>query len=323
MLALVLAILAPALAVVAWNRGSNRFAALRWIRRGALLILVQLTAVALVAVLINDANRFYTSWLELAGEHHTVTDPHAPAGNRDQALAARLTRAAASGQGIVVKMSVPGTQSGLGSFPALVYLPAAYGAAAYAERQFPVVELIAGMPGTPQTWTSALHVAHILDAEIAAGRTAPMIAVMPSADVDGRRDTECVNIVHGPATDTYLTADVRGAVIRQFRAAPDSASWSLMGYSSGGFCATNLAMRHPNLYAAAVSIAGYAKPAHDFETGDLFAGDTNARDMNTPLWRAQHLPPPELSLLLVASRPDPGRFATHANSPRQRARRST
>ena len=72
------------------------------------------------------------------------------------------------------------------------------------------------------------------------------------------------------------------------------------------FCATNLAMRHPDIYSAAVSIAGYAKPAHDFQTGDLFAGDTSARNANTPLWRAQHLPPPELALLLLASRPDPG-----------------
>lgn len=306
LLAILLAVGAPVIAALLWNRAAAGPVVARWATRGGLLLLVQLTAIALVAVLINDANRFYTSWLELLGEHHTVTDPVAPNGNRDEQLAARLTVAAAQGHGIVVKMSIPGVHSHAGTFPALVYLPAAYGTPEFAHRQFPVVELIAGIPGSPESWTAALHVTHVLDTEIAAGRTTPLIAVMPSADIDGRRDTQCVDIVHGVAADTYLSSDVRAAVVGQFRAAPGPDSWGIMGYSSGGFCATNLAMRHPTLFGSAVSIAGYARPAHDFQTGDLFGKRTDIKNENTPIWRAQHLPPPDISVLLMASRPDPG-----------------
>ncbi|MDT4938867.1 MAG: hypothetical protein QOG80_2538 [Pseudonocardiales bacterium] len=300
----------PVLAMLTWNRvgrgQSGRAAAGRWIWRGGLVLGSQLTAVALVAVLINNSAKFYTSWLELLGEHHTVTDSVAAAGNEDAQLRSRLAQATAHGLGIVVQIKVSGADAGIGRYPALVYLPAQYGLPEYAHREFPVVELVAGAPGTPQTWTDALAVAHNLDREIAAGRSLPFIAVMPSQDVAGHRDTQCVDIAGGPQVDRYLTTDIRTAVVRAFRANPQGRAWALMGYSSGGFCATNLAMRHPDLFAAAVSIAGYARPAHDHQTGDLFGGNAELRNENTPVWRATHLPPPDVALLLITTSQDPG-----------------
>jgi S-formylglutathione hydrolase FrmB len=150
-----------------------------------------------------------------------------------------------------------------------------------------------------------LHVAQILDAEIAAGRSEPFIAVMPSQDVAWPRDTQCVNVVGGPAVDTYLTTDVRTAITHAFRATTNRAGWALMGYSSGGFCATNLAMRHPDMFTSAVSIAGTAKPAHDHQTGELFGHNMALQNENTPVWRAEHLPPPDIALLLMSSAADP------------------
>ena len=52
-------------------------------------------------------------------------------------------------------------------------------------------------------------------------------------------------------------------------------------------------------------MSGYAKPAHDRTTGELFAKNAQLKDENTPLWRAQHLPPPPVGLLLMTSRQDP------------------
>jgi S-formylglutathione hydrolase FrmB len=43
-------------------------------------------------------------------------------------------------------------------------------------------------------------------------------------------------------------------------------SWTLVEYSAGGFCAINLALRHPEQYAAAASLSGYADP--DIRIGD-------------------------------------------------------
>ncbi len=307
-LAILLAVAVPVLTCYTWNRmgqGSSRAAGVRrWTWRGGLVLGSQLTAVALVAVLVNDAGNFYSSWLELLGEKHTVRDVVARPGTEDAALRAKLDRARADGHGLVTRVSIHGSSPGFGTFSALVYLPMQYALPEYAHRTFPVVELIAGSPGTPQTWTKSLDVAHILDREIAAGRSSPFIAVMPSQDVAGRRDTECVDVVHGPNVERYLTVDVRRGVTRAFRASSQSREWALMGYSSGGFCATNLSMRHPDMFAAAVSIAGNMRPAHDHQTGELFGHDPLLRDQNTPIWRATALPPPNIALLLISSAKD-------------------
>jgi S-formylglutathione hydrolase FrmB len=101
---------------------------------------------------------------------------------------------------------------------------------------------------------------------------------------------------------------VRAVITRAYRASTQHGSWAVMGYSSGGFCATNLAVRHPDLFAAAVSIAGYARPAHDHQTGELFGHDVALRDRNTPIWRATHLPPTDIALLLMSSAQDPATY---------------
>ena len=296
-LAVLLALAMPSLVLFAWSRvgrSSSRAAKIRrWTVRGGLVLGAQLSAVILAGVLVNDAGNFYTSWLELLGEKHTVRNVVAVPGSQDAVLRAKLARARAQGRGLVTQISIPGTSPRFGTFSALVYLPAQYGLPEYAHRVFPVVELIAGSPGTPKTWTESLHVAQILDREIAAGRSSPFIAVMPSQDVAGRRDTQCVNVVHGPNVEMYLTLDVRNVITRAFRASTQSREWALMGYSSGGFCATNLAMRHPESFSAAVSIAGNGHPAHDSQTGELFGKDPALRDLNTPIWRASPPPAPE------------------------------
>ncbi len=307
-LAILLALVMPAVALYSWNRvgrgstGSAKWS--RWTWRGAVLFGSQLSSVILVAVLINDAGKFYTSWLELLGERHTLHHTVATPGLQDQALRAELDKARAQGHGLVVKITIPGTHSGIGDFSGLVYLPVQYGMPGYEHRTFPVVELIAGSPGTPKTWTGPLDVARVLDSEIASGRSLPFIAVMPSQEVAGRRDTQCVRVVGGPDVETYLTTDVREVITRSYRANPHPGAWGLMGYSSGGYCATNLAMRHPTMFAAAVSIAGLAHPAHDHQTGELFGGSATLRNENTPIWRATHLPPPDIALLLMSSAQD-------------------
>jgi enterochelin esterase-like enzyme len=307
LLAILLAIAVPSVALWSWNRvgqGTVRSAKVRrWTWRATVLLMSQLSAVLLVGVLVNDAGNFYSSWLELFGEKHTVRQSVAAPGNQDRALRAELDRARATGHGLVVRLPIPGARSGI-TASGLVYLPIQYGMPAYAHRAFPVVELIAGSPGTPKTWTHALDVANVLDREIAAGRSLPFIAVMPSQDVAGGRDTECVDVVGGPKMETYLTTDVRSVVTHAYRTSRAPGSWALMGYSSGGYCATNLAMRHPGMFSAAVSIAGYARPAHDHQTGELFGHDARLRDLNTPIWYVTHVAPPDVALLLMSSAQD-------------------
>jgi enterochelin esterase-like enzyme len=204
----------------------------------------------------------------------------------------------------VVSIEVPGIQSRLTGAPALVYLPAQYGDPAYANRTFPVVELLSGFPGTPRTWTGILHVESVLNREIQRGSAVPFIAVIPTQNIAAPRDTECVDVAGGPKVDTYLTYDVRSALEAAFRVDRNSRQWTLMGYSTGGYCAANLAMRHPRLFHAAVSLSGYNRPAHDRSTGDLFRNNRALLDANDVVWRATHLPIPSLDILMVTTKQD-------------------
>jgi hypothetical protein len=294
---------APLILIVGWNRGRRPW--LVCLFRAGLILASQLSAVLLAAVLLNDTYNFYGSWQELTGQQHPhVYSPSVVPGSQDQVLQPHIARAARTGHGALEWLGIPGLVSRAGTHPALVYLPPQYGVRAYRNRRFPVVELLPGYPGHPRNWAEQFDVATVLDQGIESGRVSPLIAVMPTSIVAPPRDTECVNVVDGPQVETYLTTDVPDALTHVFRAQPISTGWGVMGYSTGGYCAVNLALRHPDRYRAAVSLSGYNAPAHDVTTGDLFAGNSSLRDQNTTIWRVQHLPPPVLKLLLIDTRQD-------------------
>ena len=301
--AVVLCIVTPVATVMLWHRaGRSRW---RWPLHTVTVLIAQLTAVLMAAVLLNDNFGFYSSWRELiGGEHHRITVAQVRTGSLDTLLAARTTAAAHSGHGTMARIIIPARAPGVGAHEAQVYLPPQYGAPQYLHRQFPVVELIAGAGGHPNTWQQHLQLARLLDRGIAAGTIIPFIAVMPTVMVAPPRDTECVNVAHGPQVESYLTTDVYTAVTHDFRAATTRDGWGLMGYSTGGYCASNILLRHPDSYVAGVSLAGYAKPYLDSTTGPLFGRDQTLKNENTPLWRVQHLTAPDVSLLLMTTHDD-------------------
>lgn len=275
-----------------------------WAARAGLLGGAQLAAVLVTALLLNNVFVFYQSWSELLGAHPRAAQPSAPAGAIDSRLAATLKANAAAGVGTVTSLVIPGRRSGIRTGPALVYLPPEYGNPGYASRSFPVLELLDGFPGSPATWTRTLHLATVMNELVDSGRVAPFIVVMPVQNVASPHDTECVNVSHGPQVETYLTYDVRAAVTQQLRASQASSQWAVMGDSTGGYCASDLALRHPSLFSAAVSIAGYNAPAHDATTGNLFGSDPARAAAFSPSWLVQHQPGTPVHLLLISTRSD-------------------
>jgi enterochelin esterase-like enzyme len=204
-------------------------------------------------------------------------------------------------RGRVIQVRLHGRRAGV-SRDGLVYLPAAYFQRSAARWRFPVVELFHGFPGGPENWIRQLHLREVLDAEIAAGRLPPVIAVIPTDDDPGR-DSECVNTVGGQQDETYLAVDVPADVRGEFRALDTPHSWATLGYSTGGFCAVNLALHHPDRYAAAASLSGYYDAVVDESTGDLYKGNAAARRWNSPAWLVTHWRT-SVPLFLAASRGD-------------------
>lgn len=275
-----------------------------WPVRILLLVALQVCAVAAVGVGVNRSYGFFTSWSELLGRHPVVETRAAHGGLLDARNASVLTRDYLAGRGTLLSMWIPGASSGVRTTRALIYLPSVYGNPAYADRVFPVVELFSGFYGSPWSWVRALHIATVLDQAIASGTSVPFIAVIPMINVAYPRDTECVNVVSGPQVETYLTVDVRAAVEAQVRADPLPGAWATLGYSTGGYCAVNLAMRHPDMFTAAASLAGYNAAAHDVTTGSLFHGEPVPAEQNNDIWRATHIHDLGLHLLLVSTKQD-------------------
>lgn len=304
-LMILLAAVSVGATLIVWAKNAPR-GWFRWPARGGLIITCQLTALLVLAVAVNDSFGFYASWNDLLGGHQNLMPAAVAPGAQDAAYRSQLAADSAAGRGTVVPFVIPGTTSGVPAQPASAYLPPQYGQAAYAHRSFPVVELLDGYPGSPQSWLQSLRIRQTLDTEIAAGRTVPMIAVMPTQMVDPPRDTECINVPHGPQVETYLTTDVRRAVLRNFRADPEPRAWAAMGYSTGGFCATNILMHEGAMFGSGVSMAGYYTAIRDATTGDLYGGTAARREFNSPTWYAAHHPTSPDTLLIVASRQDPG-----------------
>ena len=221
--------------------------------RSVMLLLVMASGAVLAADIANRRYGFYTSFAELTGGTGSATAA-APSlgGSLDAATTARGRRLAQAGHGTVVWLQLNGTRSHTRR-TGLVYLPAAYFTSAGTSLRFSVIELFHGNPGGPGNWTHQMHLAATLDAEIAAGRMPPVIAVAPSytRTVGG----ECVN-ARGSADDTYLGVDIPVLLASSLRVRTDVASWATMGYSTGANCAVGVAAHHPGTYTAAASLAG-------------------------------------------------------------------
>jgi len=198
-----------------------------------------------------------------------------------------------AGAGRIVELTIAGRASGI-TMPAYVYLPAAY---ATSRDRFPVIETTHGFPGSPKTWLRRLDAKSYLDREIAAGRMAPTVVVFPYQTPAALVDTECTNLAGGPQAETYLTRDVPAAIEARFRVRTDRAGWGLIGYSAGGFCSTNLLLKHPGEYAAAASLSGYA-------TAGITIGDGSERTVNDAAWRLRRLPHPPVGLYLAYANDD-------------------
>ncbi|NUR31854.1 MAG: prolyl oligopeptidase family serine peptidase, partial [Catenulispora sp.] len=255
----------------------------------ALLCVATAGAAGLVAV--NHELELFGTWSEVVGA------PPPTAADGPGLTAAEPGHGSGSR---IVSFTVHGRASHI-TLPVYAYLPPGYQARG---PRLPVIEALDGFPGSPQAWLKALAAPAHLDEEIAAHRMPQTVVLFPYQTVDAHRDLECTDAVGGPAMDTFLTTDVPAVVGQLLRVRTDAASWGLIGYSAGGFCSVNLALRHPDRFAAAASLSGYFEALTDSTTGDLYHGDRAVQNANSPLWRVASLPVPPLSLYLATAQDD-------------------
>jgi enterochelin esterase-like enzyme len=249
------------------------------------------TALAVTAgmFLVNDYYGYYQSWSQLSADLSGSYGAF-----NTQIASDRIVERIGNGQ--VQAINLPGKQSHINRV-GLVYLPPQYFDPRYAHTQFPAIELLHGTPGNPSSWLVHLHIASVMDQLIAKRLVGPMILVMPTMSV-GRSFQECVD-APGALDDTYITQDVRSDIQAKYRVSTVGAEWGIAGYSSGGYCAANLALRHPTEFGASGIMDGYFRP-QDGPAANALHFNPAAEAANDPLRTA--------ALLAADSSPVPSFF---------------
>jgi S-formylglutathione hydrolase FrmB len=159
--------------------------------------------------------------------------------------------------GFLASLPIPGTLSGFAARDAFVWVPPAF--FDVPRPRLPVVLMLSAVPGDPINMIRSGGAAAVADRYVAShGGVAPIL-VFPDDNGSLTNDTECVNSRRGDA-ETYLSVDVPAFISSRFSAAAGPAHWALEGYSEGGTCAMELALRHPNVFGSFVDIAGDAYP---------------------------------------------------------------
>lgn len=279
-------------AVWGWRRFRPRI-----VSRVGVVLLAQCLVVVSLAIYYNRTDQIAATWDALAGSQQGLNP--AVVVQRDGTASFessvstpdrwrvsssdRLTDSQSAYRSTLVTTMIAGPLTGY-NLPAQVYLPGSYAEPASATRQYPVIELLAGYPGSYLSWTYGMHIKATLDHLIARGKMPAVIAVMPSQNPNPPTDSECVNaaLTHPSSlAETYLARDVPAYVAATYRTAPGRINWVVGGYSTGGYCAANLAMRHPDVYAAAIVLSGYFIGVHQHAPHQLFA-NWKGRRANSP-----------------------------------------
>jgi hypothetical protein len=258
------AVLATASLVIFWrffSGGGIGKVALRFLS----IVLSQVLVLMAFGMQINRTNDFYSSWSDLFGTSNLYSSTATQAGSikildkKDLLSATPLPD-----KGLLVHDVIVEKDSGVSN---IVYLALSKSAVSEIKRNHPldgkkyrVVEFLTGYPSQPIMWITILQIDKVL-ADY--NRTHPkqqIVGVFPEVNVAGHYDLECMNLPNGkPAAETWLTKDMHSFVNSRLGNLP--ARWGIMGVSTGGWCAAMLSVRHPDMYSAAASIAGYYRPA--------------------------------------------------------------
>jgi enterochelin esterase-like enzyme len=305
-----LVILVAVATFLLWNRIPGP-RAVRVAGRSVLLVVGEFLGIVALLVTLNISyGGLVVSWGDLMGDqsvdgaHMTgqagevTMKPVAKVAARSITRALKFTHA---GNGFI-RTTLKGSASGV-SAQVYVWLPPGYDR--HPGTYYPVLELLHGVPDSPGAWMTQMHVATRMKSAIATGTVHPFILVIPVvtpyADHSSPRDDEeCTDLSSHDRIETWVTQDVRNMVLSQFRAISAASGWGLMGYSTGGFCAANLLLRHPDRYKAGVSISGYYSPESPPVTADAALAQEN-----DPIRRVRETTTPPVSLLMTASAQDP------------------
>ena len=129
---------------------------------------------------------------------------------------------------------------------AIVFLPPHY--EMDKRRRFPVVYALHGYSIGAEQWTHEIHVPQTIGGAFAQG-VQEMIVVLPDSKTVYNGSMYSNSVTTGDFED-YVARDVVAYVDAHYRTIPNRLSRGLVGHSMGGYGASRIGMKHPDIFGA-------------------------------------------------------------------------
>lgn len=129
---------------------------------------------------------------------------------------------------------------------AFVFLPPSY--EKDKKRRYPVVYALHGYFIGAEQWTREIHVPQTIEGAFAQG-SKEMIVVLPDSKTIYNGSMYSSSATTGDF-ENYVARDVVSYIDAHYRAIPDRQSRGLVGHSMGGYGASRIGMKHPDVFGA-------------------------------------------------------------------------
>ena len=128
----------------------------------------------------------------------------------------------------------------------IVFLPPSY--QKDKKRRYPVVYALHGYSIGAEQWTHEIHVPQTIEGAFALG-SQEMIVVLPDSKTIYNGSMYSSSATTGDF-ENYIAHDVVAYMDAHYRTIPDRTSRGLVGHSMGGYGASRIGMKHPDVFGA-------------------------------------------------------------------------
>ena len=128
----------------------------------------------------------------------------------------------------------------------IVFLPPGYGKDS--KRRYPVVYALHGYSIGAEQWSHEIHVPQTIEGAFANGAK-EMIVVLPDSKTVHNGSMYSSSVTTGDY-EKFISHDLVAFIDAHYRTIPDRQSRGLVGHSMGGYGASRIGMKHPDVFGA-------------------------------------------------------------------------